>query len=274
MPLGKEWFDIAIIDEATQATQASAAIPMSLASTTILVGDHKQLGPERSSDQQEEETVPSQVSPFTRLYGEEGLYGSALGVMFDTQYRMHEDIAAFPNQEFYDGRLQNGGEIEKLGKVSPILASHVDGHEQRDGTSRYNTKEIEEVVDYATRLLNQTDLKPGDIGIAAAYRSQADRIENRVEALDNEDYSDIDISTFDAFQGSEREGMLLSFTVSNNRGDLGFLSKGQGERRLNVAMTRAQRHLALFGDWDTLRTDPHGRFERLYQTVEDRGKVI
>lgn len=162
---------------------------------------------------------------------------------------MHEDIAAFPNQEFYDGRLQNGGEIEKLGKVSPILVSHVNGHERRDGTSRYNIKEIEEVVDYATRLLNQTDLKPGDIGIAAAYRSQADRIENRVEKLDNEDYSNIDISTFDAFQGSERETMLLSFTVSNNRGDLGFLSKGQGARRLNVAMTRAQRHLALFGDW-------------------------
>lgn len=272
-PLGKEWFNVAIIDEATQATQASAAIPMSLASTTILVGDHKQLGPERSSDPEEDEEVPGHVSPFTRLYGEDGLYGSDLGVMFETQYRMHEDIAAFPNQEFYDGRLQNGAEIETLGKISPILAFHVDGREKRDGTSRYNSQEIDEVVKYATRLLRHTDLETGDLGIATAYRAQADRLERRVEAHDMENSGEIEVSTFDAFQGSEREAMILSFTVSNDRGNLGFLSKGQGARRLNVAMTRAQRHLALFGDWDTLRTDPHGRFDRLYQTVEDRGKV-
>lgn len=272
--LGKERFDVAIIDEATQATQASAAIPMSLASTTILVGDHKQLGPVRSSNCHEEEMVPSHISPFTRLFSKEGLYGSGLGVMFDTQYRMHEDIAAFPNQEFYDGRLQSGAEIKTLGNMSPILACHVDGHEQREGTSRYNEQEIKEVVNYAKKLLRHTDLEPSGLGIAAAYRAQADRLERRVRSLENKEYRNIDVSTFDAFQGSEREAMILSFTVSNDRNDLGFLSKGQGARRLNVAMTRARRHLALFGDWETLRTDPQERFERLYQTVESRGKVI
>lgn len=270
---GKEWFDVAIIDETTQATQPSAAIPMSLSSTTILVGDHKQLGPVRSSDRQEEETVAGHVSPFTRLYGDNGLYGSDLGVMFDTQYRMHEDIAAFPNQEFYDGRLSNGADIDTIENLSPVLACHVDGREKRDGTSRYNPVEIQKVVEYASRLLKHTDLEAGDLGIAAAYRAQADRLERRVEALDIEDNDEIDVSTFDAFQGSEHEAMVLSFTVSNDRNDLGFLSKGQGARRLNVAMTRARRHLALFGDWDTLRTDPDGRFERLYQTVEERGKI-
>jgi len=274
VPLGKEWFDVAIIDEATQATQSSAAIPMSLAASTILVGDHKQLGPVRNSDQHEEEIVPSHISPFTRLYGEEGLYGNDLGVMFDTQYRMHEDIAAFPNQEFYGGQLLNGGAVEPLGNIAPILVSHVDGCEERDGTSRYNQREIEEVVEYASRLLKNTDLKGGDLGIAAAYRAQADRLQRQVNSLENEDYQDIDVSTFDAFQGSEREAMILSFTVSNNNGNLGFLSKGQGARRLNVAMTRAKRHLALFGDWDTLRSDAENQFERLYQTVSDRGKVI
>jgi hypothetical protein len=274
VPLGKEWFDVAIIDEATQATQSSAAIPMSLAATTILVGDHKQLGPVRNSDPHEEETVSSHVSPFTRLYGGDGLYGNDLGVMFDTQYRMHEDIAAFPNQEFYGGKLLNGGEIESLGSIAPILAFHVNGYEERDGTSRYNMREIEEVIEYASRLLKNTELKPSDLGIAAAYRAQADRLQREVNSLENEDHRDIDVATFDAFQGSEREAMILSFTVSNDRDDLGFLSKGQGARRLNVAMTRAKRHLALFGEWDTLRSDPHDRFERLYQTVNDRGKVI
>lgn len=187
---------------------------------------------------------------------------------------MHEDIAAFPNHEFYGGQLLNDGAVEPLGNIAPIMVSHIDGGEERDGTSRYNRREIEEVVEYASRLLKNTDLKGGDLGIAAAYRAQADRLQREVKSHENEDYQNIDVSTFDAFQGSEREAMILSFTVSNNNGNLGFLSKGQGARRLNVAMTRAKRHLALFGDWDTLRSNPENQFERLYQTVSDRGKVI
>ncbi|RBI59818.1 hypothetical protein DMJ13_22190 [halophilic archaeon] len=275
-PLGKQWFDVAIIDEATQATQPSAAVPMSLASTTILVGDHKQLGPSINSDLSnlDDEVAESRTSPFSLLYGENGLYGDDLGVMFDVQYRMHEDITRFPNQEFYAGKLKNGADKETLDDISPLLIRHVDGQEKRQGTSRYNEEEIEDVISYVKQLLEYTTASPSDIGIACAYRAQANELQGRINSIEIKNKNNIAVSTFDGFQGSERAVMILSFTVSNADDDLGFLSKGQASRRLNVALTRAQQHVALFGDWMMLRTDPNGRFERLFQIAASHGKIV
>ena len=57
----------------------------------------------------------------------------------------------------------------------------------------------------------------------------------------------------DAFQGREKDAVLISLTRSNAEGSLGFL---EDLRRINVAITRARRHLFIVGDSATLARHP------------------
>ena len=63
----------------------------------------------------------------------------------------------------------------------------------------------------------------------------------------------ITINTVDAFQGQERDVIVISFVRSNDKGEVGFLSD---IRRTNVAMTRARKKLIMIGDSATLGSHP------------------
>ncbi len=58
----------------------------------------------------------------------------------------------------------------------------------------------------------------------------------------NRPLPEVQIKSVDGFQGGEREAIVLSLVRSNYKGNLGFL---KDDRRLNVAVTRARRHVAL-----------------------------
>ena len=66
--------------------------------------------------------------------------------------------------------------------------------------------------------------------------------------------TDVTIHTVDGFQGQERDGMLVSLTRSNDRGEVGFLNE---HRRIHVAQTRAKMACMLVGDSVTLGNDPY-----------------
>ena len=66
------------------------------------------------------------------------------------------------------------------------------------------------------------------------------------------------------FQGREKETVLFSMTRSNQNGNIGFLSDS---RRLNVAITRARRHVAVFCDTKTVCTDKIVRFELFLSSI-------
>ncbi len=81
----------------------------------------------------------------------------------------------------------------------------------------------------------------------------------------------------DAFQGREKEVIIISFVRSNETNEIGFLSD---LRRTNVAMTRARRKLLMIGDSATLAVDPfyarliaqveiHGQYRSVWEDVEN-----
>ena len=95
------------------------------------------------------------------------------------------------------------------------------------------------------------------LGIVA-YAAQVEHIRKLWESGVKENLispnADVTIHTVDGFQGQERDGMIVSLTRCNDRGEVGFLSES---RRIHVAQTRARKACMLVGDSATLSSDPY-----------------
>lgn len=244
-------FDVAVVDEASQASIPATFAPWLAADRMVLAGDHKQLPPYASNEMRDRDL---EVSLYEHLVDR---YGQDSAQLLDTQYRMHEDIAAFPSDEFYDGKVKT---IERpddpytLWNLPPVTAHHVIGTEtQRYGTSYANEAEADVIAEHVHDLRDRgTPSK--HIGIITGYTGQIQTIRNKLDELPV-DTDTIEIDTVDSFQGGERTVILMSFVRSNDDGRSGFLSLPDvGPRRLNVALTRAKKRLVLVGNWDTLTT--------------------
>ena len=106
--------------------------------------------------------------------------------------------------------------------------------------------------DYATRVGRRRLLDERvDIGIISPYRAQVQYLRS---LLKKDDFlqplrRQITVKTVDAFQGQERDVILVSLVRANEEGQIGFLSD---LRRMNVAMTRARYKLIILGSAATL----------------------
>ncbi|XP_065316750.1 uncharacterized protein LOC135925387 [Gordionus sp. m RMFG-2023] len=108
-------------------------------------------------------------------------------------------------------------------------------------SSKANLVEVECVYLHVTRLMN-SGLSQSDIGIISPYRLQIEMLNRKL----SHKYPDIEIKSVDGYQGKEKEVIILSMVRSNPSGDIGFL---QDSRRMNVALTRAKRHLCIVCDF-------------------------
>ena len=274
-------FDLAVLDEATQATVPSSLIPFAKADRLILAGDHKQLPPYHSSEGHDEESL--EISLFEHLLAK---YGEEISTTLRTQYRMNASIAAFPNEEFYGGELATGDQNAEwtLGEMPPLEAIQVNGEEETTPThSYYNELEAKAVARQVSNALH-SGAAPGDIGIITPYSGQIGVIRRYLANLDDPNIlSKVKIATIDSFQGSEREMIIISFVRSNPQGFSGFLTfPNEGPRRLNVALTRARRRCVLVGNFETLRTLSPTKnseessamvYQRLYEHLQANGHL-
>jgi len=274
--LGDDMFDVAVIDEATQATIPSTLIPVSKAERSILAGDHRQLPPYHSGDGQHVEQL--EFSLFERLLD---TYGQAeVSTTLTTQYRMHEVIAAFPNEAFYDGVLTHGQRNRQwtIGTLDPLVALDVDGEESRTPMYSYiNGAEAQTVATEVQQLLEQ-GVMATDVGVITPYNGQIGKIRSVLQSELGEAVSgDVKVDTIDSFQGGQRDAIVVSFVRSNPEGEIGFLGlETEGPRRLNVALTRAKKRLVLIGNWDTLTAgddpdSPAQYYRDLYEHLRDNG---
>ncbi len=276
-------FDFAVIDEATQSTEPSSLISVLKTKRFIMAGDHKQLPPTVLN--KEAARCGLSTSLFERLLE---IHGNKIRVMLEVQYRMSEEIAEFPSNEFYDGKLKAGENVkrqtlddllqpmpkndEQEGVLDFVLQEYpfvfidtVDGgvefkdKTRKGATSKENEGEAQLVTDIVELLLNR-GIKPEDIAVISPYDAQVGLIRKMLRV------DDLEIKTVDGFQGREKEVVIVSFVRSNNYGEIGFL---KDLRRLNVSITRAKRKLVLIGDSKTLATE--GCYERLVAVAKARG---
>ncbi|WP_276302623.1 AAA domain-containing protein [Halorussus lipolyticus] len=255
-------FDVGVVDEATQASRPATAIVLDCSRKLILSGDHKQLPPYSAAEpgadgatnaDDETEDEQTHTSLFEYLLER---YGDDISVLLGCQYRMHDDIARFPNEQFYGGNLETADRNRnwQIGDLDPLVGIDVGGEEYREsgGDSLYNPPEAE-VVAEEVQILTENGVAPEDVGVISMYRGQVGQIRSQLNRAGIEDPDRITVDTVDSFQGGEREAVVVSFVRSNDAGSSGFLElPDEGPRRLNVALTRARKRLVLVGDWETL----------------------
>lgn len=277
------------MDEATQSSEASTLVPLSLPGIRnfVFVGDEKQLSSFSNIPQLE-------TSLFERVLSN-GTYKNPL--MLDTQYRMHPKISEFPIKKIYNGELKDGVTDEQKawpGVQHPLFFYQCDlGPEsrvrstQRDivGFTYENKHECVEIVKIIQILMLDKKVPLEEIGVITPYSAQRDLLSdiltknvviNPKQISMQQEYDEIElfnaagsqgtagslqnnviniinglhVATVDSFQGHEKSFIIFSCVRNNTENKIGFL---RDKRRLNVALTRAKHGLIVVGNKNVLR---------------------
>lgn len=253
--LSKIAFRTVLIDESTQASEPEVLIPIVKgAKQVILVGDHQQLGPvivdKRAAD------AGLKQSLFERLV----LLGH-VPIRLEVQYRMHPALSEFSSNMFYEGSLQNGVTSEQRTMENstfpwpvydtPMMFWANYGREEISGSgnSFLNRVEAMNVEKIVTKLFKE-GIKPEQIGVITPYEGQRAFIIHYLSLNSTligkrQEYLEIEVTSVDAFQGREKDYIILSCVRANEAQNIGFL---RDPRRLNVALTRAKYGLVILGN--------------------------
>ncbi len=263
------YFDTVIFDEASQIKPEDAVPAISRADQVIVVGDQKQLPPsnffEHSNVSGNDDETDDQTD---WLEGQESILDVMVSMAFSSveehnlvvHYRSrHDSLIRYSNRHFYEDRLltfPNPGIDDSLGVRDVYLS---DGRYDVGG-SRTNQVEAQKVVELVFKLF-QT--RPNEsIGVVALSRNQADRIETLIDEHRLESsqfdghFSSNNIERFfvknlENVQGDERDHIILSVgygpSTESKRvyNRFGPINGEGGERRLNVAVSRARRSMTI-----------------------------
>ncbi|KAF9467175.1 AAA domain-containing protein [Collybia nuda] len=204
---------------------------------------------------------------FERL---EKMYGSNIKRMLQVQYRMHSQICEFPSKTLYSSKLSSHSSVkchllrdlpnthakseedEKEILATPVVFFDTAGceyFERLDGDgeegSRCNENEATVVKNWVEQLV-EVGVTPDQIAVITPYQAQVTLLTSLLRPLYG---TNLEIGSVDGMQGREKEAIIISLVRSNNTREVGFLKE---RRRLNVAMTRAKRHLCVVGDSSTV----------------------
>ncbi|MEN6387684.1 MAG: ATP-binding protein [Candidatus Cryosericum sp.] len=295
----------AIVDEAAQLLEPQVIGILADVDRAILIGDERQLpAVVQQPAQLAAVTDPVllaagfrdlRMSLFERLLlrcKEQG-WTNAVGMLTD-QARMHQAIVAFPDCEFYGGQLhplyawQSSSEPafvpDALDPLECLLATRrilfVPSSEQ-DGVSHVHEQEARRVslllqaFVAAYRRQDPTFDPAASIGVITPFRAQAACIYRVLPA----DLQGIAVDTVERYQGGERDIIIVSFAVHSMSQMPSIMAPswdGSVDRKLNVLLTRARKHLVLLGDphvleGSRLEDGSPSHHARLLQYLHDQG---
>ena len=288
--LGLRSFSLAIIDEASQILEPHlmsllAAQNEGRASIRklVMIGDHKQL-PAVVQQSVEESRVNSpelkaigltncRLSLFERLLKK---YADDPRVTYQLtrQGRMHPDIARFPNDVFYGGRLLPVPLPHQVVTLPPddwprIAFVDVPAFSGAQASEKVNVAEAEVIARYVLDLYHRlgNHFGPDSLGIIVPYRNQIAAVRTAIGREEEKEACHVPmealtIDTVERYQGSQRDTIIYGLTV-HHPAQIDFLTELSFEedgriidRKLNVAMTRAREHLLLVGNAALLRQNP------------------
>lgn len=283
-------FHTLVIDEASQLLEPQLAGILPQFERFLMIGDDNQLP---AVVLQSEEATRAEApelaeiglfnfreSLFTRLLynakrrGWNDCYG-----MLEYHYRMHADVAAFPNQYFYGNMLKTGLAGQEIPLAWPdhehkhhkLFTSRVafvpTFHDIKPKVNEEEATLVAELIAYVHQLYSDRFDPTSTVGVITPFRAQIANIRQKLPAQ----YQSITIDTVERFQGSERDVIIVSFAVKNplQLRAVQSINAAGVDRKLNVMLTRAREHLVLLGTEAVLRASPV--FARLLDSVRGEG---
>jgi len=287
-------FDTIIIDEASQILEPQIVGIIARAGRFIMIGDEKQMPAvvlqKDSFDISEYPELESiglrklSGSLFERLLSLciSNDWDSAYG-MLSYQARMDEPIQMLANELFYQGKLQRlvlqGVAEQKESYGEPNLFRDnalILIESERENTFKTNQSEAIVAAMIAKKYceIYKDNFNENTIGIISPYRAQCSLIKSK---LDDELREMITVDTVERYQGSERDVIIISY-ATNERLHLRHIesiTEINGEiidRKLNVAITRAKKHLIVLGS-PTVLSDSK-IYRKMMDLIKEKGIVL
>lgn len=274
-------FDVIVFDEASQIPVWDAVGVIARGRQLIVVGDPKQMPP-TSFFQRGDSDAPEAVldnAEDTASILDECLAAGVYSTYLNWHYRSrHEALISFSNHYYYGDKLFTfpaARDADHLGVSYRFIADGI--YDRR--VSRSNRLEAEAIVDFVFEQLRKAGGKPQSIGIVTFNLAQKDLIEDLLEQrrsshpefesfFSDQQEEPLFVKNLENVQGDERDMILFSVCYSHDSNggfamNFGPLNLQGGERRLNVAITRAKERIVVFAsihasDIDLSRTNAVG----------------
>lgn len=255
-------FDLVLFDEASQIVPEDAIASIYRGKTIVVAGDRNQLPPtsffqkssiedeaewDESSDAEDTESLESILDEFSAI----GLPPRTLRWHYRSK---HEDLIAFSNKSFYDGKLVTFPSAQAFADSLGVKLHYVPNGIYDRGGNRNNVVEAQAVADLVFDHFRHYPEKT--LGVVTFSVAQRETIDDEIERRRNEnpEYEDFFgedrnegffVKNLENVQGDERDVMIFSVGYGRDASgsmtmNFGPLNKSGGERRLNVAITRAR----------------------------------
>lgn len=271
LPAGQAQFDVVVFDEASQIATWDAIGAIARGKQTIIVGDPKQLPPTnffgRADSDEDDAELADHEKDLESILDEARASGLPT-LQLNWHYRSrHESLIAFSNWNYYGNQLVTfpAAESEDRG----VKLRHVKEGTYDRGKSRTNRREAEAIVADAVARMKHCLRRPeGErltYGVVTFNGQQQELIQDLFDAALREDpelewfFSDdrvepTAVKNLENVQGDERDVMMFSITFGFDPAgkfpiDFGAINRDGGERRLNVAITRARQELVVYASF-------------------------
>lgn len=286
-------FDTVIFDEASQIFPQDAIGAIYRADQLIVVGDSKQMPPSNffnASAEMESDEESGDVTDFESVLD---LCSASMGQLrLGWHYRSrYEQLIAFSNKNFYDNSLTTFPSASPDREGVGVDYHYVNGIFDRK--SHTNQAEAEYIADLVYKNIEQyPDRSLGVVAFSASQQNLIDKLiwERRLNNPDKEFFFTKDkeepffIKNLETVQGDERDTIIFSVAYGFDSGgkllhNFGPLNRAGGERRLNVAVTRAKFNVQLVAsihhtDIDLSRTGAEGaRLLKEYLDFAENGSI-
>jgi DNA replication ATP-dependent helicase Dna2 len=228
-------------------------------------------------------------SLFERLLQWSRQNGNLAHGMLSAQGRMHQSLQDFPSRFFYEGKLEIANPQKQQTPIqettlarayvqNPALALlaqsrliYIPSIPAKGSKPKQNAQEAQLVaflVALAAKAYGQNFDPLHTIGVITPFRAQISCIQHYLEQMQSQfpypktrphPFSQITVDTVERYQGGSRAIIIVSFALASASllpGIVSYTPDFAVDRKLNVALTRAEERLILIGNEAVLRQEP------------------